>query len=111
MAPPPSAVSTDSPDLVVGLLQDAIDNNDADFLDAQVYAIMAKLRRFNREAHNRVNEQRHHTLESRNTMDQTHLGLQNLLYERRHLEREIQKCREFQFSQDLESSSPRCIAS
>lgn len=28
-------------------------------------------------------------------MDQTHLGLQNLLYEKRHLEREIEKCRQF----------------
>ncbi|KAF8450732.1 THO complex, subunit 5 [Boletus edulis BED1] len=28
-------------------------------------------------------------------MDQTHLGLQNLLYEKRHLEREIDKCRQF----------------
>ena len=27
--------------------------------------------------------------------DQAHLGLQNLLYERRHLEREIEKCRQF----------------
>lgn len=28
-------------------------------------------------------------------MDQTHLSLQNLLYEKRHLEREIEKCRQF----------------
>ncbi|CDO76274.1 hypothetical protein BN946_scf184470.g32 [Trametes cinnabarina] len=28
-------------------------------------------------------------------MDQTYLGLQNLLYEKRHLEREIEKCRQF----------------
>ncbi|KAI0284943.1 THO complex, subunit 5 [Russula aff. rugulosa BPL654] len=28
-------------------------------------------------------------------MDQTHLRLQNLLYEKRHLEREIEKCRQF----------------
>ncbi|TFY66949.1 hypothetical protein EVG20_g4148 [Dentipellis fragilis] len=28
-------------------------------------------------------------------MDQSHLGLQNLLYEKRHLEREIEKCRQF----------------
>ncbi|THG93618.1 hypothetical protein EW145_g8329 [Phellinidium pouzarii] len=28
-------------------------------------------------------------------MDHTHLGLQNLLYEKRHLEREIEKCRQF----------------
>jgi len=28
-------------------------------------------------------------------MDHAHLGLQNLLYEKRHLEREIDKCRQF----------------
>jgi THO complex subunit 5 len=30
-------------------------------------------------------------------MDQTHLRLQNLLYEKRHLEREIEKCRQFAY--------------
>ncbi|KAI9063198.1 hypothetical protein FKP32DRAFT_1592659 [Trametes sanguinea] len=30
-------------------------------------------------------------------MDQTYLGLQNLLYEKRHLEREIEKCRQFAY--------------
>ena len=98
MAPPP-AHSVDGPDAVIALLQDAIENDNPEFLDARVYSIMAKLRNFNREAHNRVNEQRQRTLESRNKMDQTHLGLQNLLYERRHLEREIQKCLQFQLSE------------
>ncbi|KIY71412.1 hypothetical protein CYLTODRAFT_450755 [Cylindrobasidium torrendii FP15055 ss-10] len=32
---------------------------------------------------------------SRHEMDQSHLRLQNLLYEKRHLEREIEKCRQF----------------
>ncbi|KAI6119331.1 Fms-interacting protein-domain-containing protein [Pisolithus croceorrhizus] len=35
------------------------------------------------------------TTEARQDMDQTHLGLQNLLYEKRHLEREIEKCHQF----------------
>ncbi len=37
------------------------------------------------------------TADARQDMDQTHLRLQNLLYEKRHLEREIDKCRQFAY--------------
>ncbi|KAI6047170.1 Fms-interacting protein-domain-containing protein [Pisolithus marmoratus] len=40
----------------------------------------------------------HATTEARQEMDQAHLGLQNLLYEKRHLEREIEKCRQFAYA-------------
>ncbi|KAF9510817.1 hypothetical protein BS47DRAFT_1319420 [Hydnum rufescens UP504] len=55
------------------------------------------MRHFNREASKTCTAERERTAEARNAMDQTHLGLQNLLYERRHLEREIQKCHQFEF--------------
>jgi THO complex subunit 5 len=86
----------ETPSGVLALLEELVRSDKPDLLDSSTYAIIARLRRFNREAHNRVNEQRQITLDTRNNMDQTHLGLQNLLYERRHLEREIQKCLDFQ---------------
>jgi len=87
----------DSVEAVIAVLEALLREDRGDLLDASVYAILARLRRFNRDAHAKVNEQRQSTMDARNAVDQTHLGLQNLLYERRHLEREIQKCREFQF--------------
>jgi hypothetical protein len=87
----------DTVEAVVAVLEAVLRAEREDLLDASVYAILARLRRFNRDAHARVNEQRQSTMDARNAIDQTHLGLQNLLYERRHLEREIQKCREFQY--------------
>lgn len=86
----------ETPDAVVAVLESFIGNEREDLLDANAYAALARLRRFNRDAHARVNEQRQKTMDARNAMDQTHLGLQNLLYERRHIEREIVKCRQFQ---------------
>ena len=87
----------DTVEAVVAVLEAVLGSEGEDLLDASVYAILARLRRFNRDAHAKVNEQRQSTMDARNAVDQTHLGLQNLLYERRHLEREIQKCREFQY--------------
>jgi THO complex subunit 5 len=37
------------------------------------------------------------TAEARLIMDQRHLGLQNIAYEKRHLEEEIVKCRQFRY--------------
>jgi THO complex subunit 5 len=49
----------------------------------------------NRNANASTRAHKQATTEARQEMDQTHLGLQNLLYEKRHLEREIDKCRQF----------------
>lgn len=87
----------DTVEALVAVLEAVLRAEQEELLNARVYAILARLRRFNRDAHARVNEQRQSTMEARNAIDQTHLGLQNLLYERRHIEREIQKCREFQY--------------
>ncbi|CAE7111872.1 unnamed protein product [Rhizoctonia solani] len=58
-------------------------------------SITTQLRDHSRQLTNIVREAKQHSSEDRLMKDQAHLGLQNLLYERRHLEREIEKCRQF----------------
>ncbi|KAG8692010.1 hypothetical protein FRC11_012356 [Ceratobasidium sp. 423] len=58
-------------------------------------SITAQLRDHSRQLTNIVREAKLRSSEDRLMKDQAHLGLQNLLYERRHLEREIEKCRQF----------------
>ncbi|KAH9943404.1 Fms-interacting protein-domain-containing protein [Epithele typhae] len=58
-------------------------------------ALFARLKALNRAANAAARTHKHATADARHEMDQTALGLQNLLYERRHLEREIEKCRQF----------------
>ncbi|KAG2348925.1 hypothetical protein BDR05DRAFT_980268 [Suillus weaverae] len=58
-------------------------------------ALVARLKALNRNANAATRASKQATTEARHDMDQTHLGLQNLLYEKRHLEREIDKCRQF----------------
>ncbi|KAG2152258.1 Fms-interacting protein-domain-containing protein [Suillus cothurnatus] len=60
-------------------------------------ALVARLKALNRNANAATRACKQATTEARHDMDQTHLGLQNLLYEKRHLEREIDKCRQFAF--------------
>lgn len=57
--------------------------------------LIARLRALNRDANAAVKAHKQITADARSEMDHTHLGLQNLLYEKRHLEREIDKCRQF----------------
>jgi len=58
-------------------------------------ALLARLKALNRNANAATRVHKQATSDARQEMDQTHLGLQNLLYEKRHLEREIDKCRQF----------------
>jgi THO complex subunit 5 len=58
-------------------------------------SITAQLRDHLRQLMGIVRDAKQHSSEARLMKDQAHLGLQNLLYERRHLEREIEKCRQF----------------
>jgi THO complex subunit 5 len=58
-------------------------------------ALVARLKALNRNANAATRACKQATTEARHDMDQTHLGLQNLLYEKRHLEREIDKCLQF----------------
>jgi THO complex subunit 5 len=68
---------------------------DATALQIQALALIGRLKSLNRAANTATRLRKDATTESRQEMDQAHLGLQNLLYEKRHLEREIEKCRQF----------------
>ncbi|KAG8936244.1 hypothetical protein FRC03_004979 [Tulasnella sp. 419] len=61
----------------------------------QAGALFARLKAINRASTAAARLRKQHTAEARHAISQTHLGLQNLMYERRHLEREIEKCRQF----------------
>ncbi|CCA70491.1 hypothetical protein PIIN_11853 [Serendipita indica DSM 11827] len=65
--------------------------------EGQAYAdsLFAHLKALNREAHAVVQRSKQLTASSRALMDERLLKLQNLLYEKRHLEKEIEKCQEY----------------
>ena len=60
-------------------------------------ALFARLKALNRAANHATRAHKQATADARREMDQTYLSLQNLLYEKRHLEREIDKCRQFAY--------------
>jgi THO complex subunit 5 len=68
---------------------------DSDEGQAYANALFAKLKALNRQAHATVRQYKQKTAESRASMEESLLKLQNLLYEKRHLEREIEKCKEY----------------
>lgn len=59
-------------------------------------SLFATLKSVNRSSSANVGECKTKANQARSELDSIHLGLQNLVYERRHLEREIKKCREFE---------------
>jgi THO complex subunit 5 len=93
MQTPPAA------DEVIEKLRDLVSPNYKDSDTAAMHiratALVARLKALNRAANAATRARKQATAEARQEMDQTHLGLQNLLYEKRHLEREIEKCRQF----------------
>jgi THO complex subunit 5 len=87
-------------DPVINALANLVAPNCTIVLDSeegQAYAdsLFAKLKALNRQAHATVREYKQETSEARALMDESLLKLQNLLYEKRHLEKEIEKCREY----------------
>jgi THO complex subunit 5 len=58
-------------------------------------ALIGRLKSLYRAANTATRSKKEETAAARQEMDQSHLHLQNLLYEKRHLEREIEKCRQF----------------
>lgn len=88
-----------SPDVVIDSLRDLVSstylNHDASTVQIRAGALFARLKALNRSANSATRAHKQATAETRHDMDQTYLGLQNLLYEKRHLEREIEKCRQF----------------
>lgn len=65
------------------------------YLDAAA-PYFAVLKAVNRTASGNVVKCKARVGEVRSEVDKAHLGLQNLVYERRHLEKEIKSCREFE---------------
>ena len=88
-----------SPDDVIDKLRELVQpvSNDHDTPAVYIRAmtLIANLKSLNRAANNATRMHKDITAEARHDMDQSHLHLQNLLYEKRHLEREIERCRQF----------------
>ncbi|KAK7061732.1 THO complex subunit 5 [Favolaschia claudopus] len=70
-------------------------SNDPAAIHIRAAALTARLKSLARAANSETRQTKNLTAAARHDMDQSHLGLQNLLYEKRHLEREIEKCRQF----------------
>jgi len=70
-------------------------NPDLETLSIKALASFARLKAINRESHAAVRAHKLATTDARLAMDQTHLDMQNLMYEKRHLENEIEKCTQF----------------
>lgn len=88
-----------SPDEVIDKLRELVspshESYDPATLTVRAMALIGRLKSLNRAANNATRAHKDVTAEARHDMDQSHLQLQNLLYEKRHLEREIEKCRQF----------------
>lgn len=67
--------------------------------------LFARLKAINRSSSSMLSTFKSQSHKLRNHVDQIHLDLQNLIYERRHLEKEIKKCQEFESSPLLSSDS------
>lgn len=88
-----------SPDGVIDALgqlaTNSSQNDDPASIHLRAGALFSRLKALNRDANAAARTHKQITTDARHDMDQTHLRLQNLLYEKRHLEREIEKCRQF----------------
>ncbi|KAG8956705.1 hypothetical protein FRC04_000183 [Tulasnella sp. 424] len=91
------SVDASAESLLNTLRQLAIDPNSAQAQQHPPGALITKLRAINRNSNTAANSKRESTAQVRTAINATNLQLQNLMYERRHLEREIEKCRQFAF--------------
>jgi hypothetical protein len=100
-ADPPEPGMPPSPDDVIQKLRELVTDkymsNDIAAMHVRATALVARLKSLNRDANVATRARKQATSEARLEIDQTNLGLQNLLYEKRHLEREIEKCRQFAY--------------
>ncbi|KAF8655261.1 hypothetical protein AX16_003162 [Volvariella volvacea WC 439] len=101
-----TSTSNDSSQLLLEAITDVVNNlrdlvsssnlnQDTAALHIRATALIGRLKSLNRAANTATRTHKDATAAARQEMDQSHLGLQNLLYEKRHLEREIEKCRQF----------------
>jgi len=90
---------TPSSDEVLDKLRDLVSpshfQHDSAALHIRAMALMGRLKSLHRASNTATRLAKEKTADARQEMDQSHLNLQNLLYEKRHLEREIEKCRQF----------------
>ncbi|CAL1700579.1 unnamed protein product [Somion occarium] len=90
---PPSP--EDAVDKLRGLVSSDYLNHDTSAVHIRAGALFARLKALNRSANAATRAHKQVTADSRHDMDQMYLSLQNLQYEKRHLERDIEKCRQF----------------
>lgn len=88
------------PEDVIGKLRELVESDAGATLDASTLqicasALIGQLKAFTRDAALVTKARKDLTNVSRQEIDQAYLELQNLQYEKRHLEREIEKCRQF----------------
>ncbi|KDR83725.1 hypothetical protein GALMADRAFT_236072 [Galerina marginata CBS 339.88] len=95
----PESAQAPSPDEVLDKLRDLSSSNhlqqDTAAMHIRAMALIGRLKSLYRAANTATRFKKEETAAARQEMDQSHLNLQNLLYEKRHLEREIEKCRQF----------------
>jgi THO complex subunit 5 len=89
-----------SADEVIDKLRDLVEGDASTTLDPATLricasALVGQLKALTRDANLVMRARKETTNAARQEMDQAHLQLQNLQYEKRHLEREIEKCRQF----------------
>ena len=88
-----------SPDDVLEKLRELVSTaylqQDTAAMHIRAMALIGRLKSLYRAANTATRVSKEATAGARQEMDQSHLNLQNLLYEKRHLEREIEKCRQF----------------
>jgi THO complex subunit 5 len=84
-------------DRLVDALNDLVDSTTTASPQFQLEssALFACLKSANRSVNFAIRARKQETADARLAMDHTYLRLQNLLYERRHLERDIEKCNQF----------------
>ena len=90
----------DDPETVIQHLHALTDpsvtaNYDPQVIQTRALALFGQLKAHNRAANAQTRSHKQATADARMQMDHAHLALQNLLFEKRHLEREIEKCRQF----------------
>ncbi|KAL6299689.1 Fms-interacting protein-domain-containing protein [Sparassis latifolia] len=96
---PDDTILPPAPEAVVDALNSLVSSGYLNYDHTAVHnragALFARLKALNRAANAATRTHKQATADARHDMDQTYLGLQNLLYEKRHLEREIEKCQQF----------------
>lgn len=79
------------------LVSSAYQQHDGAVVNIRAMALIGRLKSLYRASNTATRVRREETAAARQEMDQSHLNLQNLSYEKRHLEREIEKCRQFAY--------------